>query len=222
MRCFAALLIIFLGGILLNASAQDGGRPAKLPSTTVDGYAAEKYFDFHASGSIALGGTCKDSLPGINIVTERLSTRPAGPFKNLDEALDALTQLDNRYSWTRQSDSFVKLRDNHVTAPLLSFRLNLFKSRSRIDSDEMIRELMSIPEVVSFMKSNGIAFEIAFTGASFHHHSEGSSSQSITLRNVTIEEALDRIVLLYPGVWIYNECSREAGKAITIRIDETR
>ena len=77
MRCFAALLIIFLGGILLNASAQDGGRPAKLPSTTVDGYAAEKYFDFHASGSIALGGTCKDSLPGINIVTERLSTRPA-------------------------------------------------------------------------------------------------------------------------------------------------
>jgi len=210
-------MIIFFEFLMPSVLAQDVARPATRQWTTMENYASEQFFDHGALGSIILKGTCKDELPGDAIATERISRPSTGSFKNIDDALNALTLLDQHVSWIRESNGMVRLRDDRVTAPLLSLGLRKVSVRSKIDPESAIDALMKNPNVVSFLKENRIQLGITFSGNLSRQNWRRSPSVTKELENVSVGDALDQIVSMQHGIWIYDDCLIETGERISIR-----
>lgn len=215
-------LIVLFQVFLLDMRAQVGAHPASQQWTTIENFAVEQFFNYGISGSILLNGTCRAKVPANNIVTERIPLLQTGTFKEFKDALNAIASLNQHLSWTRQRDGLVHLKDDRVIASVLSVSLQSVKIRSKVDPDIAIDSLMEHPEVVSFMKNNGIKLGTTFTGSILSQNWKRSPSISKRLENITVEQALDQIASMQHGVWIYNECSTDSEKEITIRFAQVR
>jgi hypothetical protein len=209
-------MLILVEVFKLGVLAQVTAHPTRQQWTTIENYAAAQYFDYGASGSIILNGTCKAESSGYNISIERISPPSTDSFKKIDDALSALTLLNQHLSWTRKSNGLVQLKDDRVTAPVLSLILRKVEIRSKVDPELAVEALMRNPEVVSFLKKNGIRLGIAYTGNLSHQNWRRTPSISKELENVSVEEVLDQIVIMQHGMWIYDACSTESGEKITI------
>ena len=76
--------------------------------------------------------------------------------------------------------------------------------------NDAIRFIMRAPEVVAFMRSHDIEWPFAGEGIIRGSGSWPTESPQISgsLDNVTLSEALDRVLKTFPGIWIYENCPR--------------
>ncbi|HWW15188.1 MAG TPA: hypothetical protein VN310_11050 [Candidatus Dormibacteraeota bacterium] len=84
----------------------------------------------------------------------------------------------------------------------------------------LLHAILRSPEIVTFMKSQGMVlpFGEGGTGGSTPHpisapHIVGS------MDDLTLSEALDRVLRTFPGVWVYENCPRadERGRFVFLR-----
>lgn len=204
----------FLVLLVSSAVQAQGFRPVSKGWTTVENFVQEMFFLTHSSGSVTLSGTCEVTQQGSIVVSDPLSNPPQGPFQNLGEAMTAVSQLDPHLSWTRDKEGLMRVNDNRVTGSVLKIHLKRVHFNRAADPNEAIRIVLSAPEVREYLKQNHIEQGTVFV---MPMNSKDVPKLSGDLRNVTVEQALDRIVKFFPGLWIYSECRSGSLRRVTIR-----
>ena len=184
--------------------------------TTVENFVVEMFFLTKDSGSMTLSGTCETTQQGNVVVSDTLLHPPRGPFQNLGEALTAVSQLDPHLSWIRDKEGLMRVSDDRVPDDVLRIRLQRVRFRRAVDVNEAIRSVMSAPEVRAYFKENHIEDATVFINV-VPLSTKGFPRLSDELRNVTVAEALDRIVRFFPGLWIYSDCRNGSLRRVGVR-----
>lgn len=212
-RIMPGLLILLLSS---GAQAQEF-RPLSKGWTRVENFVQEMFFLTHSSGSLTLHGECRVTQQGSVVVSDILSRPPEGPFRDLDEAMAAVSQLDPYLSWTRDKDGLIRVSDDRVNDDVLNIHLERVQFVREADPNEAIRVVLSAPEVQKYFKKKHIE---QGTMLILPMNSTGLPKLSGDLHNVTVEEALDRIVAFFPGLWIYSQCTSDGHRLVEIRAAE--
>jgi hypothetical protein len=113
--------------------------------------------------------------------------------------------------------------EDDVPSDILGVRIShvLFKveyenADALYDPRDALRAIMSAPEVAAYMKARDI-------GPPFDFEQIGARAMpspklphiSGTLDNVTLSEALDRVLQTFPGIWVYENCpSKKRERAV--------
>lgn len=204
--------------VLLSSAidAQESRPVSKGQWTTVENFVQETFFLTHSSGSLTLSGTCRVTQQGNVVVSDTLSNLPQEPFANFSEAMTALSQLDPHMSWTHDKDGFMRVSDNRVTDDILRIHLKQVHFRGAVDSNAAIRDVLSTPEVRAYLNAKHIEKGTLFSNI-VPTSTKGFPKLSGDFRDVTVAQALDRIVKFFPGLWIYSECTSDSLRRITIR-----
>lgn len=87
--------------------------------------------------------------------------------------------------------------------------------RGAVDPTSAIEEVMSAPEVRKYLDQGHI--EGVTLRTTFVTPSKDLPKLSGELRDVTVAQALDRIVRFFPGLWFYSECSCDSFRRVTVR-----
>jgi hypothetical protein len=111
---------------------------------------------------------------------------------------------------TQDSNGIIRVVEPDVPTDLLKVRIShiTFGDGIYSASDALLWVVMNAPEVRAFFQRNHIAGPLPMTIVSGGIGKPPSDSPHIsgTLENVTVEEALDRILLSFPGIWLYENC----------------
>lgn len=210
------IISAIVGALLSSAVQSQESRLAASRERTVESLVQDMYFDTQSSGSLALRGRCEDTPLGSGIVSDVISVPPEGPFKNLTVALAALSRLDAHISWAVDRGGLVRVTDNRVTGELLGIRLKHVRFNAVVTINAAVRAVMSAPEVRSYLAANHIEEFPVFPHGS-PVSTEGFPALSDELHDVTVAQALDRIVKYFPGLWIYSECADGSLERVHIR-----
>ncbi len=208
---FISILLVVLP---LALQAQEFHLTLKGEWTTVENLVQEAFFLTHSSGSMTLSGTCRTTQQGDVVVSDTLSNPPRGPFTNLAQALTAVSQQAPHLSWTLDKGALMRVSDDRVQDKLLHIVLHRVHFGRAADPNEAIRAILSAPEAEAFFKENHIDKSTVFT---MPMNSKDTPRLSDDLRDVTVAEALDRVVRFFPGLWIYSECTSGSLRRVTVR-----
>ena len=214
MRQFATLVSLV---VVLSTMQAQQLRPVTNSETTVENYIQEMFFMAHKSGSLTLHGTCKSTLQGSVVVSEDLKNPPQGPFNDISEVIDVLSKNKPELSITHTSDGIMRVSDNRVKGGLLQVHLNLVHIKEAKDPHAAIKAVLAAPEAQGYLKDNRIELGDVFNMPSSR---KGVPRLTVDLRELTVGQALDKIINFFPGVWIYSECMDNYHRRVTIRIAE--
>jgi hypothetical protein len=126
---------------------------------------------------------------------------------------------DKAIKITQDRDGTIRIIEDGVRANLLGTRISHIAFESaRLPSQNaafyvrtaLLRAVLKAPEVVTFMEAHHIEFSSNGEGGSFGIDA-GSDSEPpvrVTLDNLTLANALDKLTRMFPGVWLYEECSQ--------------
>jgi hypothetical protein len=163
-------------------------------------------------------GTCQETQQGRVVDSGALANPPQGPFKDLDEVMAALSHVAPRVSWARDQKGLMRVTEDTVTGDVLQLRLKRVRFKGAADSTTAIEEVMSAPEVRDYLARahiEGVTLRTTFV-------TRGTELPKLSgeLRDVTVAQALDRIMSFFPGLWFYGECSCDSSRRVTIRAAE--
>jgi hypothetical protein len=130
---------------------------------------------------------------------------------------------------TRDRDGTIRMVETGILSNLLKTKIRHihFESRSLpsqnaslMASAAMLRAILRAPEVVAFMESNQLVFPFNGTGGSFDIESSAESGPhfDIDMNNLTLAEALDKVLETFPGLWLYEICTRNGEKKSVVGI----
>ena len=151
------------------------------------------------SGSLVYEGSCAQG----DISDPFKLTMPA----HLTPAVAALNEafaLDPRLSVNVES-GLIRIIGGNVPRDLLDLRLGHVAFRNEADPRDAVQRLLTLPEVRSYMEARGILWLTTLQGI-YAPPTEGSPDLDVTLKDVTLSDALDRIVRTFPGMWTYRDC----------------
>jgi hypothetical protein len=163
------------------------------------------------SGSLQISGVCESKkLPKFPEVEEK---KGDSTLTTLGEMLSSNSGL----TVSQDSNGIIRIVGPDVPTDFLNVKIAHItfegsKHTALLSPTHAMWTVLAAPEVVAFFKSHDIErplqFEF-FSGDPFvtpppdHPHISG------TLDNVTVEEALYRILQTFPGVWFYGNCVRD-------------
>lgn len=197
---------ILLSSTLLGAVALSGfAQTREMPRTTIENFTISWFVDAGASGSEILEGNCQRSDVG-------LFDFPS--FHNGEDALNYLTVVQPHLSWSQGKGGLLQIVDDRANGALLNLRLNKAEVRDVIVLSDAVDALLSAPEIRSYLHREHIQLEDVISSSYFWDKSPEQQSlraalnpkYSVTFSNVTVREALNTLLLEFPGVWIYSEC----------------
>jgi hypothetical protein len=219
LRITTLIAVLIVPGTLQVASGQSF-RPAFPGSPTdVVNFVEEAFFNTHSVGSLVTGGTCNPADATTDVVSDDLSHPPAGPFQSIDEAITALSRIDPRVSWTRGPDGMLRVRDGNVPDDVLGIRLRRVQFKNRAQPGFAIQDILSTPEVQAYFKEHhieeGLYARMGDLGL-LPGNTKGLPRLSTTLRNVTVEEALDHVAQFFHKLWIYSDCANGPRRLVVV------
>lgn len=192
---------------------------------TIEGFSVDSFLDAAAIGSLTLSGECQSiSYFGDPVFTGFIDQPPSTPIKNQEDALNFLSHVQPHISWARQTNGSVQVLDDRAKSVILDLKLKRIEIINAVDGTEAVNQLMATKEINDFLVQHHIQWLKAFSqseifGGHLKKESSLSPNHSLTIDNVTVREALDRIIQDFPGVWIYSECpGRISLKATATRI----
>lgn len=210
---FISVILVMLS--VLRAQAQEVW-PLTRGGTTVENFVSEMFFLTHSSGSMTLHGTCEDTQQGPLVVSDPLSRPPHGPFKGLDDAMTELSHALPRLSWTRDARGLMRVSDDRVIGDILRIRLKRVHFAHATAPENAMQDIIAAPEVRSHLKQKGIEGEVFMSNIQ-PPGAKGLPELSGELHDVTVAQALDRVMKFFPGLWIYSECGRDSVRRVVIR-----
>ncbi len=183
--------------------------------TTVENYVQHVFFETDTSGSMIFWGSCQHTHQGKIVYSDEIADPPQGPFMDIDRAMVALSARDAHVSWKRDGDGFVRVTDDRVSGDVLRVRLKRIRFTAVADSTAAVEQVMSAPEVRDYLKRKHIDGVVLRT--TFITPGTVLPKWSADLGDVTVAQALDRIIKFFGGAWFYGECSCGSSRRVTVR-----
>jgi hypothetical protein len=167
------------------------------------------------SGSLELSSRCAAGPPFPNL---RSRSTSGGSVLQVVREMFA----DNPAMQVMQdADGMVRMIENGAQTDLPNVRIShvWFESKgvplqyAAFSPTTALRQILQSPEVVTFMKAHGMDLAIRPQGA-FVNEPFPDESPHITesMNEVTLSEALDRVLKTFPGIWFYENCPQSDGK----------
>lgn len=217
-RTVIVFFLTLLGSVGMQESlAQDFRLLSKGSSTSVANFVQDAFGYSQSSGSLIQSGTCmSDGFAKNQVVSDALPHPPEGTFHKIDEVLTALSRTDPNISWTRDSEGLLRVRDRRVRDDVLRIHLQRVHFKGAVTPDEAIWNVMSAPEVRAYFKDNHIEDGLIYNSLG-PLSTKGLPRLLGDLRDVTVAQALDRIIRFFSGLWIYSECESGSLRRVLIR-----
>jgi hypothetical protein len=175
------------------------------------------------SGSLEFSGHC----PGFPGDLPHLRVPSASGGSPLQIARETFSD-DPAMQVSQDSDGTIRMRENGVLRDLLnvkishiSFEKNGAPLQYAVYSPgaALYRVILQAPEVLAFAKGHNVQIPFLGTGGL------GGPSRGVpidnphisgAMDNVTLSQALDRLVETFPGIWVYENCPARDGKGRTV------
>jgi len=163
------------------------------------------------SGSLEFSGRC-DLRDFPDFPRFGSPTGGGSPLQTLREMLagDPMMQV------MQDPDGTIRMNEIGVPTDLLNIRIGhiLFESngangqRAVYSPNDALRFVLWAPEVVGFMQASDIGWPYSGEAVRGNAGAWPAAWPHISgpLDNVTLSEALDRILKTFPGIWIYENC----------------
>jgi len=177
------------------------------------------FFLTHTSGSLILRGTCKATQQGNVVVSDTIPDPPSG--NSLREVMTALSSKDPTLTWVIDSTGQMRVSDKRANLDILHIRLKRVAFRDASDPNTAIRDILAAPEFQEYLKEHRIQEGTVFTNV-VPSGTRGIPRFSELLNDVTVEQALDRILQFFPGLWVYSECTDGSLERFSIKGFEVR
>lgn len=215
-------LMLILGPALNPARTVRRARSSSKgqPSDVIN-FVMDAFWNARVPGSLITGGNCYAPDAPSDAVSDALPNPPAGPFHSIAAALTALAKADPRVSWGRGPNGVIRVWDGKVSEGLLHLHLNRVHLRDHAQAGFAIGDILSTTEVQAYLKENhikkGLYVRVGDLGI-FPTTTKGLPRLSATLRNVTVEQALDLVAEFYHRVWIYSYCQSGPRRVVVITV----
>jgi hypothetical protein len=163
---------------------------------------------FGLSGSLEFSGDdCDDIRHAKDFPKLHAPQRNGPPLQDLREIFSE----DPKLRITQDSDGTVRMVESDVPKDLLGVMIDHIEFR-RSDGPSIpldnphdaLWAILRAPEVGTFLAEHNIGPPGAEGLSS--HASPDSRHISGTLYNVTLSQALDHLLLTFPGLWVYKDC----------------
>jgi hypothetical protein len=171
------------------------------------------------SGSLEFSGRCDlRDFPNFPQFRTPASSSALPPVQTLREVFGH----DPAMQTTQDRDGTIRMIESGVPTDLLNVRISHIsfeghgaaQSGAYTPNDALMRAILRAPEVVDFMKAHNIEWPFAAGAIS------GNGGQwppelphiSGSWDNLTLSEALDRVLKTFPGTWLYQDCPRSDKK----------
>ncbi len=164
------------------------------------------------SGSLAYWGRCgshtwRPDFPKIRL----LSDYSGGPR----EVLQELFADDPNMQVTQEPQGMIRMVETDVPSDLLNIKIRHISFRVHGPANTLngpnsaLEFILSTPEVKAFNKEKNLGLPSdVFTAPG----DSGSGRRAYgELDNVTVSQALDYILQIFPGFWVYENCPSEEG-----------
>lgn len=170
----------------------------------------------HVSGYLELSGS-PDAQQVPNFPEFSAPTTYANPvIRTLREILAVAPTIQV----TEVRGGLVRMIDRGVPADILNIRIAHVELRGHYDGqvhnpDEALACILKAPEVATFMKAHDIDYPDrggGVPGNLFGHWPPEAPHMSGSLDNVTLSEALDRVLETFPGLWVYENYAPSANR----------
>ena len=163
------------------------------------------------SGSLEYSGVCDMSqeLPVLPTVSVPLKERSSSALVMLRE----IFADDHKMQVTQKTGGMIRVVESGVPKELLDITIRKLSLNDIYDPKSAEAMIISAPEVQDFMKAHGIERD-PFRGGvrGLRQGPEpGLPHISEDLDNVTVEQALDHLLMTFRGVWVYQNCLSDTG-----------
>jgi hypothetical protein len=144
------------------------------------------------------------------------------PVTFKDTATETLREMlpnDRGMTVTQDSSGIIRMIESGVEYDMLNVRiqhisfgdLGTNKQGSAYNPNDALDAILNAPEVTEFMKAHDI--QRPGSGAGVHGNQIGTWPPeqphiSGSLDNVTVSEALDQVLMTFPGMWVYEDCPK--------------
>jgi len=213
MRCFLGLILDVLLTVSCLCYAQEvkSGRYDSAARSTMTGVMKKAPF----SGSLEYWGDC--GMDQEAPVLPEVRT-PAGDGAS-PSALVMLREMfenDPKMQVTGDADGTIRIIQSDVPKDLLNVTIRKISFTNVYDPETGTALIFTGPEVRAFMKAHGIwsydqAYRFHVANLNRQAPVSGLPHISESLENVTVQQALDRLLKTFPGFWIYENCRDEKG-----------
>ena len=175
----------------------------------------------HVSGSLIFSGGCKFQDRSAPVP----SVGRSGDFSSARETLQHMLAVNSKIKVTQDPDGMIRMKEAGVPTDILEVKIHHLSFPANLpDSfDEAHRPLymhgsqialetiLSAPELVAFEKEHQINhFDSLRMEGDILSWSKGPEVIG-ELNDVTVSQALDYVLKTFPGYWVYEDASCEAG-----------
>ena len=220
---FACLVLLI--GTVSGSQAQNVNIPP--PSNwTIEGYGVSAFFSQREAGSLILRGTCTRTTDGDDVTTEEISAPDPATFKNLGEAFDYLSQVNQHIAWSRQANDLVEVKDDRASADILRLPIKEFRLKDALTIQDAVDKVLLAPEIKLYADQHRLKLLTSYRSVDIWNEeiirrlseSANAPRYSQVFTDTSLKAILDSVVHIYSGVWEYQECEGR----ITITTDPTR
>jgi hypothetical protein len=209
-----AITIAFIVGMLL----QSPGREAQASSAKGDLLQPmlEVLYEAKLSGSLEFTGSCDEGfspdLPPLRTITGR-----GGPTL---QSLREIFRDDHAVRIEQDQTGKIRMVENAIPTDILNIKIRHISFDSTYRSgpetgvytpNQALYVILHVPELAAFIKAHEIEIMATDSGISGGAGQLPPDSAHISgsLDNVTLSEALDRVLETFPGIWVYQNCPRK-------------
>jgi hypothetical protein len=160
--------------------------------------------DNHRSGSLIYEGNCTPS----EAITDSFKVAAPDPGVPVNQTLHDAFVNEPRLTVKEDASGRIRVVGGNVHTDLLDLRITEITFHSEDNPRDATIELLNLSEVKAYMQAHRISFVSAVSGLA---PMPKGRHLTATIKNSTVGEILDRIAQIFPGVWIYAECSTAPG-----------
>ena len=171
------------------------------------------------SGSLGLSGHCDVGLPP-HLPHLR---PPSMTGRSLLQVAREMFADDRGMQVTQDPDGTIRMIESGATTELLNVKISriLFESNgvplqyaAFSPSSALHYVILQAPEVLAFAKGHDILMPFAGAGGSVSNEPIPAEAPHITgsMDNLTVSQALDRVLQTFPGIWVYENCPSDDRK----------
>ncbi len=218
-----ALRLIFIVGMSVGAPPQE----AQAAGGTLQPI-LEVLDNAKLSASLEFSGRCEPAYPPDLPQFHAAATSGDTPLQVLREMFGA----DSAMRVTQDPDGTIRMKEIGTPTDLLNVRISHISFEGHggrtaygptqngvYTPNDALSTILLAPEVVGFMKTRGIE---TLKGSSSVPGSAGPWPPQFphisgSMDNVTVAEALDRVLKTFPGVWYYENCQQTGKKNRVVR-----
>ena len=140
-------------------------------------------------------------------IPERISVR-----KTPEETLRTFFRSEPRISIIKDAGGILRIKDSSLPPAVTDVKINSLTLDNIQDPDDAIHVILTLPEVQRFMSAQHLQILPMISSKIRSPRGADSPHLTITMHNVTVRQVMDRLIEMFPGLWIYYQCATPEGE----------